>query len=251
MRWTHETVAEKAQDFTSKVDFKLAYSGAYKYARKHNIWDVVTAHMNNQRIYWTHETVVEEAKKYDTRNDFKFACVGAYQYAHTTGAMDEICSHMDTLQTTWTHTLAGEEALKYTSRTEFRKGSGRAAIYAVAEGIFDEICSHMEIYNYQDSDMVYLWRIPNTNICKIGVSSVRLGDARIRQVANRMGVDYEILTMCNVPNAFEIEVELHNEYQIAPTTLPKTDGHTEFRVLSDANINEITYYLENIVGNVL
>ena len=52
--------------------------------------------------------------------------------------------------------------------------------------------------------------------------------------------------MYDIDNATDTEKVIHNKYQIVPTTFPKKDGHTEFRVLTNADVAEIANYLANI-----
>ena len=98
------------------------------------------------------------------------------------------------------------------------------------------------------NDIIYLWRIKNTNHVKIGVTSSYLGKKRIQDIASKMSVKYEILGMYNIINARETEQKLHEEYTINPN-LPVCNGHTEFRILNTKEIEEIKRRLEILAEN--
>jgi len=250
IRWTKESCHKEAVKYETRNDFKKACIGAYNYARYNNYIDEVCSHMFSGKVTrWTKATCHTEALKFETRSAFKDS-TPAYYYARNNNLLDEVCSHMTT-PTVWTDATCHAEALKFETRTYFKEGNGGAYNYATRNNITDEVCSHMVDVRTCDGDMVYLWRVPNTNIYKIGVSSVRLGDTRIKDVAKELDKGCEIIGMYEVSNAFEVEAELHSTYQIEPTTLPKVDGHTEFRILGESDVNEITYYLENVVGKKL
>jgi len=247
--WTHETVREEAKKYNTRNEFKNGKGAAHRYARENNIIDDVCSHMISGRGRWTKHSAHKEALKYTTKKEFELGSYGAYQYATRNKLINDICSHMGSVFIYWSNELAHKEALKYTTKNAFVKGSNGAYQYSLREDILDLVCSHMiNGSGISDNNMVYVWRIPNTNIYKIGVSSLKLRDYRIKAVANKMGIDYEIVGMYEVDDAFEVEDELHNTYQIVPTTLPKKDGHTEFRILTESDVIEITYYLENVVG---
>jgi hypothetical protein len=198
---------------------------------------------------WSYESCAKVAYAYKTRGAFRKAERAAYQYAYRSNIVDDICSHMEDVLVEWNNDNVLSCAMKCTTRSEFAQKYSGAVKYARRNEIMDDVCSHMEDSKYwSDNDVIYVWNIPNTNIYKIGVTSEKLGDSRIKYVAKVMGVDYKILSMKKVEKATTIETELHNTYTILPTTLPKADGHTEFRVLTQSDVNEITDYLKNWVS---
>lgn len=103
-----------------------------------------------------------------------------------------------------------------------------------------------------DLDLIYIWKITNTNIYKFGVTSSRLGNIRINQVVASLrkngyvieGIEKILHLRTNL--AKEIESYLHNKYTIKPNILPQEfDGKTEFRVLTELEELEITQYIKD------
>jgi len=248
IRWTYEMVAEIASAYTSVGTFKKEEPKAYDAAIRNKWLDGLNlSRQNKPNGFWTIEKIYEVALTYENKTVFMDNEPTAYSMAAKAEILDEVCSHMPDLRRKWTVGNLTELALGFDSKNDFKQAHRGAYWSADDLGVLDDICSHMN-RKVTKSNVIYLWGIPNTNIYKIGVTSNHLGTARIVQVANRMGVDYEVVGMYEIENAVEIETELHNTYQIVPTTLPKKDGHTEFRILTTSDVNEITYYLENVVG---
>jgi len=103
-----------------------------------------------------------------------------------------------------------------------------------------------------DKDLFYMWKIPETNIYKLGVTSKRLGGRRITQVATSLAAaGYklsrpEVVTTCATSTANVLEKYLHSSYTTRPTTLPNNfDGVTEFRVLTENEAADILKYIKD------
>lgn len=103
-----------------------------------------------------------------------------------------------------------------------------------------------------DLDLIYIWKILNTNIYKFGVTSSRLGNLRINQVVSSLRKNgyvfsnIEKVVQIKTVSAKEIESYLHNKYKIKPTTLPQEfDGKTEFRILTELEKLEIINYIKD------
>jgi len=102
-----------------------------------------------------------------------------------------------------------------------------------------------------DNNCIYMWRIKDTRICKIGVTSSRLNRKRIDIVSKKLNdiVDYEVIPIIefkiSVDNANDIERILHNKFKIPPIDFPNTDGKTEFRIMSEEDvINALSIVIE-------
>jgi len=103
-----------------------------------------------------------------------------------------------------------------------------------------------------DYDTIYIWRVNSTDIYKIGVTSQRLGTARIHQVAKDAAracgvlVEAHIELIFKTQHAKELETILHKKYTSIPTGMPdKMDGYTEFKIL---NTNELTEAISYIIN---
>ena len=253
-KWNRNTILEDIMDGESQAEFKRRNETAWKrgvlLGLKEEMQKLFTKKMRKSR--YSTEDAMSEALKYESRTEFHDKARWAYRVLDSRDLLTIACTHMPEHKTNInTVEIVSNKAKLYNTRIDFKRGDASAYRYAVIHKLLVSICSHMEDGEGTDANMIYLWRIPNTNIYKVGLSSVRLGDERIRRVASTMGVDYEVISMCEVDSAFEVETELHTTYQIVPTTLPKKDGHTEFRILTESDVNEITYYLENVVGKMV
>ncbi len=94
---------------------------------------------------------------------------------------------------------------------------------------------HPDAKNGSDYNVFYIWKVTNTKwenktIYKAGITSERLGNKRIRQVANDFGFKYEIIKYEVCDNALELERQWHNKNVIMPI-LEKKCGYSEFRVI--------------------
>lgn len=90
-----------------------------------------------------------------------------------------------------------------------------------------------------DNDCLYIWKIKNTDIYKIGVTSYRLRHKRIKRVAREHKVEYEVIFFKNIKNAENTEKIIHKKYNRPQELIKSGDGHTEFKTLYDHEIKEI------------
>jgi len=253
IKWTYKKLQKETLKYKTRKELRTANFNAYQACLRSGRSEELFSHMEKYSITWEYEAIVAEALKYTTRNKFKKGSIKAYRVARSRGLLDDVCSHMKHAYTSWTKGMLIEEGLKYTSRKDLEVGSPKAYKAAQARGLLDDVCSHMvKKSTTSDNDTIYLWNVPNTNIYKIGVTSARRGETRIHRVALQHNVDYRIVGMFKIPNALEIEKELHDTYTIVPTTLPsienKVAGYTEFRVLTTKDVNEIVSYCEMLAS---
>jgi len=102
-----------------------------------------------------------------------------------------------------------------------------------------------------DSNMLYMWRVPTTNIVKIGVTSVRLGTRRINEVVAQYNTVYktnikpEILYTKETSNALEIEKYLHRKFTNRSNMDKYITGFTEFRLMTDLEISTAIAYISS------
>jgi len=196
--------------------------------------------MDLKLYYWTDDEILQEAKKYNTRKEFATGSASAYETARKRGLLEEACKHMEVLINKWTYEMVSNAASKFNTRYEFQKGN--LAAYAASRklGCTDEICSHMEDGRRSDNDAIYLWMDNHTGAFKVGVTSGRLGCDRIHHVANVGDIsDYTIIRCIHLPEgikATDIETQLLKLGD--ETEHDNFDGCTEFRYLSDDELNE-------------
>ena len=204
--------------------------------------------MQLMRTTWTEEMLADEASKYSTRSDFQRGSSGAYSAARSRGLLDKVCVHMDWLHTYWTEEMLADEAYKYSTRSDFQRGASSAYQTARKRGLLDKVCAHTIDGSPSDNDVIYVWRANGVqhyglNVYKIGITSARLGDIRIADVANASGFLPTIVRLRKVTEkATWIEKRLLEIGQHPGFT--GFDGCTEFRALTDIEVDFVTYIID-------
>jgi Zn finger protein HypA/HybF involved in hydrogenase expression len=89
-----------------------------------------------------------------------------------------------------------------------------------------------------DMDVLYIWKVTNTQDYKIGITSNRLNDKRIVEVATALGVAFEIKVMVACSNAKYVEKQIHSKFTKIPVQPYVCNGYTEFRTLTDSDLKE-------------
>lgn len=236
-KWTDEALRLEAQKYTTKREFIRGSNIAYQTIRKSGRLEEFCSHMQDAYHRWSDDELIAEARKYTTRGEFQEKASSAYQIVIARGLQEIACAHMKYVRNQWTDELLHEEALKYGSRTEFARKAGSAYNTALRRGLLDTICSHMEKTRL-DCDTIYLWRVKNTDIYKIGVTSVMYGLCRMYQVAEAGGFDPELLVQTTTNRRpYDVEKELLSLGR--PVVFDqKFHGYTEFRRLSDPEVKQ-------------
>jgi len=95
-----------------------------------------------------------------------------------------------------------------------------------------------------DNDAVYIWKVVGyDNVYKIGLTSFRTGDKRIRSTASNNSVKYDTQILKQVNDALSIEKELLKLGTFCDLFLGK-DGGTEFRYLSHKELKKALSMIE-------
>ena len=99
----------------------------------------------------------------------------------------------------------------------------------------------MERAGGTNNDTTYFWEWiesgVGTNIYKVGVTSWRLGDARIKQVALAGGMDYRLIALCFAgEGATEIKGALLDMGDTVAMPEHVIDGRIEFRIYNDEEL---------------
>jgi hypothetical protein len=239
--WTFEKIAKAASKYPTRSQFKKGSPGAHAVALKSGIMEDVCAHMKTKQEFtnWTFSMLAAEAAKYSTRSEFDSGHNSAYRSALRRGILNDICGHMSDPPTKWDRESISAEALKYQTRTEFKNSKPGAYFSAHKYGIMDDICKHMDPGSQSDNDAIYIWhavghRYNGKNVYKIGVTSARLEDRRIIEVARAHDTDAKIVILKTVEGkATEMEAEL---LQIGNDPQYIGNGATEFRAMDDAEL---------------
>lgn len=99
--WTHESVTNEASKYQHRRYFKQCASGAYAYASRHKLLEIICSHMDKTPLpesKWTKANLREVAKKYNTAREFAKNDTNAYNTAKRKGLIELVCSHMDEFQ---------------------------------------------------------------------------------------------------------------------------------------------------------
>jgi hypothetical protein len=240
VKWFAEAVAAEALKYETRNDFMQGSRSAYNAAHRLKIMDAVTAHMRPGGIKWTPENLAEEAAKYSSRVEFQEQSRGAYLAARRYGIVDELTKHMRRRTQRWFRDTIPQEAAKYSTRLAFARGTPGAYHAAADLGILDEVCSHMEYcISTTDRDAIYIWHAidfseDDYNVYKIGITSKRLRAKRIAECASIMGTRYRLVKLKPITyDAQKAEKYLFQLFTTVPHNVPKRQGHTEFRVLTN------------------
>ena len=96
-KWDKDAVLQMASIFDTIAEFRKAYVGAYKYARRHGFLDQVRGvisrglyqtNATGHKLKWTRERCVESAMKYDTFTQWYQGENTAYLQAWKHGHLD-------------------------------------------------------------------------------------------------------------------------------------------------------------------
>ena len=247
--WTLEKLKDEARKYSSRKEFQQKNGAAYKAAGDKKCRDEICEHMDpvkQPKGYWSLENLQAEALKYDNKVDFRKNSNPAFLTASRKNLLDQICSHMAAGKLPNGYWLKKDncaaEALKYTNRRAFSLGNSSAYHGADSNGWLDDICGHMDFNPTSDSDAVYVWRaigheFNNTPVYKFGVTSARLEDRRITEVARFANMEFEIIVLTKVTvHASELEAQL---LKLGANPMYQGfNGASEFRALTDVELRE-------------
>lgn len=179
----------------------------------------------------------QEASKYTERYEFQKHSGGAYRYAFRNKMMDELFPHSYKEPVTWCHNSVREEAKKYQHRTDFKINASGAHKYAYKHGLLGELFG--ETYNTPlcDNDAVYIWKVKDLPVYKIGITSRRLKDRRVKYVCRKGNLEYETLHLVTVENAALVERAMLSYGRPFEFDEPFS-GSTEFRNLTEKEYKE-------------
>lgn len=243
IKWTLELIQAEALKYTNRKSFEINSTKAFDAARYRGILKDVCIHMSYERKTWTLDEIKSEAVKYKTKSEFAENNKSAYEIARKMGKLDFVCLHMtDKRGKKWTVDEIKKEAAKHQNREVFKKTNSKAYDAARVRGILQDVCAHMEYStSVSDNDSIYIWKsdivFNDMPVYKIGITSNRLGDMRIKEVSQRAGVSAEIIELRKV-NCKATLVE--NKLKKIGTfpKLEKFDGYSEFRAMTDEQLKQ-------------
>lgn len=235
-KWTLEKLVEEASKYETLKDFRLNSEGAYKAYVKQGKPQEVSSVFKHFRGYWTEETAKLEAQKYKSRWEFQKNSGGAYRFLWKADLLSDVFGPYEIRS--WCEDTVREAALGVPDRTTFKREFAGAHKFAYENNLLDELFG--ETYNTPccDNNVVYIWRPKGyKKVYKIGITSDRLKDSRVKYVSKKSGLEVEEVIYLKVSNARELEARILSENK-PYGFFPSFSGSTEFRVIPDVSIYE-------------
>lgn len=251
--WTFERCMESAKKHRSISEWQKAKGdgSAYIAARKNGWIEQCTAHMVKKEAKKKHwhvlENCIESAKPFSSISAWENANGSAVNAARLNGWMELCTVHMQRLYKPkgfWgclENCMAS--ASNYGTITEWQNGEGAAYQAARVNGWLDQCTAHMPYNLPSDNDAIYLWKVlgefrNGVQVYKVGVTSVKRGDQRIREVAKTHGFDFEIEILAKTIGK---ATDLEDQCLKLGTKLTdlEGDGATEFRALTELELRQV------------
>ena len=189
-RRTKEDCAMLALKYDSRNSFKKGEYGAYQSARRNGWLDEICNHMILKCKTHTKAECEAIASEYKTRNDFKINDNAIYAYSLKYNWLNDICKHMKPQQMSRTKAECLIISKQYETRIDFCRNENAVYYYAIQNGWLDDICSHMKRI-YPCMDALYLWKVLDNPIWKIGICNCDNVRNRIEQVATIHDLEIE------------------------------------------------------------
>ena len=242
-KWDLVKVQLEASKYPNRRAFQDGSKGAYLHALANGHLDTVCRHMKPLKNTWCYDTCVIAALKYTMKEDFYKGDKGAYDHARRNGFFEDITAHMKVMQHTYTDKELSCIAKQYSYRSAFVTGDYNAYHQALRRKLLPSITSHMLYKDSQtDNDCVYVWELVgerwnDKQLYKIGLTSQRLGDARIKICAASGGFEYRVITLTKVNNALAYE---QKALKIGDNPrLKGFEGASEVRALSKKELKQV------------
>jgi len=143
--------------------------------------------------------------------------------------------------------------LNSTTKTRFRCSEGHEWDTAPANILSGSGCPECS-GRASDNDTIYIWRAIGARhhgkpVYKVGITSARLGEKRIKQVARKHEVGYEVVIIAETRlPAMDIEAEIK---KIGDDPQYIGDGATEFRAMSDKELRKALNLIDLVQTKVL
>ena len=240
--WTDEMLIVDAKRFETRSEWQRESGSAYRAARNRNLLDVCCAGMRQVLTSWTDEMLIADASRFETRGDWARESGSAYNAALKRDLLDVCCAGMRQLRTCWTDEMLIADAARFETRSEWQRESPAARSAAQLRGLIDACCAHMIEGYRSDNDAIYIWKAVGwtyngEQVYKVGVTSARLNDCRIKDVAKAADVEAEIVMLTKVNGkATALESALksigHDPKYIG------FNGSSEFRAMSDEQLKQ-------------
>lgn len=183
--------------------------------------------------------IFKAAKSCESRKEFSNDYKNFYLAASKRGILSMLIGHMPPSKTrgVWTFCRLVNVAKNFSTIGEFSKTHSGGYEFAVKIGAMPIISAHMA-RRLSDYDAVYLWGFMSGAdfVCKIGVTSRRLGYSRLNSVSRKSGLCKEFEILAKSENALAAESILKTIGD--PIEMPAFNGSTEFRKMTTAQFSQ-------------
>jgi len=231
-KWDKDSIKKVAASFTSRSEFAEGHKPAYEAARLMGMLDELYDLQLNQ---WDENSIRQEAQKYTSRTEF----------AHKSGAAYNAARRLCILSTlfpsklrTWDEASIREMAIGCFNKKELKRKCASAYNAALRLELIDDLFDNQKRVNARDC--VYLWSVNDEpGLYKVGITSERIGEYRVNQVAKEANVVPTLIFMHKVgyEGAKIVERQMKRmgkKYMFSK----KFYGHSEFRYLTPDEVAE-------------
>jgi hypothetical protein len=241
----------------SLTDFQRNFSGAYKACEKNRWLDEARAYFPIKKRpdgYWTIERCRELWTSCGSIIEFSSKYGSAYNAVLKNGwkeLMWNDFSHLRKPEGYWTLDNCREAWMCCESMDEFRKRFSTAYVKVSENGWLSELRKRFPAsYRATSNNIIYLWksgiRLNKKNVYKIGITSKRRGEARIKKVAECHNTNAIVLRYVEVPCASFIERKILKLVERAKEL--SGDGVSEmFTITTLDELNRILDYFDELV----
>lgn len=242
--WTVEKALDKSKGFSTRKDFRKSEPSAYSYLVRKKSAHLLHFEKEVKRHRVSDFDVICAIKSCSTRKEMHDRFPGEHSAANKRSHIKSIYNdHFGRGKTSryWNKRKVLECARRFETRSDFCVNESGAYEYAYNNGFIDEACAHME-RKKSEYNVAYFWIAQQENqsenhLVKVGVTSKRLGLARIYQVARKHELSPEKIFIIESGDALSIESEMKKIGSAAGFS--GTDGSSEFYYMSDNELESI------------
>ena len=265
-KWDYDSVAAEASKYSRTLDFKKGSRGAYDWAERNGVVKELTAGMNPDRKpnkYWTKDRCLFIASYYEDQSDFIREQFNCYRRCSELGILEEAMSHMyrnDRFPKGHWKVKQNviDQAAKFHFKADWYRGHPSSYQSAQRLGWLNdpEVTGHMDTRATTDNDAVYCWAVtsaanddvvstmPGYHLCKVGMTSAKLGDDRPVKCSNENGMGIDLIGIMQTPSGRATDYERLMLSMGSAAGVPSHyEGYTEFRIFSDSELDDMRQLL--------
>lgn len=231
-KWDKESIRQIAKAFSSRSEFAAKNKPAYEAAR---LLRMLPELFRLRLKQWDDQLVRQESTKYTTRTEFAKGSAAAYNAARRLKIIDQL---YPSLLKSWTEDEVRKLAKTCSSKKDLKRVCATAYNAALRLNIIDDLFENQP--QVAERDCVYLWSVKDEpGLYKVGITSHKMGDYRINQVAKEAKFSPQLVFLVKVGYAHAKVIERKMKQLGTPYKFSKKFyGHSEFRYLSPSEVAE-------------